>query len=113
MYWGVYFVVPLVYILSVILPDSVGVVLTPIGVFVAAIAFIVDIISKKLFTKVQMFKLFCDSLLVVKFAQLYEYEVVVTVASVVAVLSAFVLVIFFAYMMNEIAEEVREIGSDE
>ncbi len=107
--WGVYFIVPLMFILSVMLPDMVGVVLVPAGMLAAVIVLIADIISNKLLTRVQVFKLFCDSLLVMRFGQLYEHETVSTIAAAVGILSVFMLVVFFSCKLEELNDEARQI----
>jgi len=108
-YWCMYFIVPLMFISSIMLPDIISAVLVPVGMVAGVIVFVADIFSKKLFTKEQVFKLFCDSLLGIRFGQLYAYETVSTIAGVVAIGCVLVIVVWFSQKMDEVADEARNI----
>lgn len=107
--WSVFFIVPLMFILSLVCPDIFGLLLVPIGCGAAVIVFVIDALTKTLFKKEQFFKLFCCALLVIRLGQLYELSFVVEIGMGVAILSSLAIIVFFSSKMDEIAEEGRQI----
>lgn len=101
--WSVHFFVPLMFILSFVLQYSAAVVLVPVGLTVAVAVLITDAIRKNVHTRGQMFKLFCDELLVMRFGQLYENEVLVVLGAVLALIGVLILIVSFS--MEECSDE--------
>lgn len=107
--WGIFLIVPVVFILSTILPDIVNVVLLPVGCVAAVIVLVIDLFCKKIFAKEQIFKMFCYSLLLIKVGQLYECETVINIAAVVAVGSVLAIVIWLPIKLDDVSEQARKI----
>lgn len=105
-----FFMVPLTFVLSFVLPDIVNVVTVPMGLFFSAIVFIADCVRKKLFTRAQVFKMFLNSLLLMKFFILYEMKTCLYVTSGLALIFVFIILIVLADQFDTMVNESLRIN---
>ncbi len=107
--WGAFFIVPLMFVLSMLLPEIVGIVLAPAGVLIAIAVLVFDVCCKLFWKKEQVFKMFVSFMLVSKACMLYEYETASYVAGFIALALAFVITIFFAIGLEQLNIDAAKI----
>lgn len=110
--WGVFFIVPMTFITSIVKPDIVEHFIVPIGCLAALFVFIIDLFCEKLFIKEQVFKFFCYALLSIRFGQLYDFQLITDIGMGVALLCSLAMVIFFSLKMDGLADECRKLDGD-
>lgn len=108
--WGAFFIVPLVFVLSMLLPEIVALMLAPAGVVIAIAVAIFDICCKMFFKKEQVFKMFVNFMLVGKTCMLYECQLGAYISAFVAVALAFIITIYFSISLDKLGEEAEKIN---
>ncbi len=108
--WGLFFAVLLMFVLSMLLPDIAAVVLAPTGVLISLVVLVIDIICKFFRKKEQVFKMFVNFMLVGKTCQLYDLQTASYFAGAIALVLAFVIVIFFAVGLDKLSEDAAKIN---
>lgn len=106
-----FFVVPLMFVLSLIVPEIVAVVLAPAGVLTSIIVLVFDIVCKFFWKKEQVFKMFVNFMLLSKSCNLYGLQTAACASAVIALICAFVIVIFFSIGMEKIFEDAEKINN--
>lgn len=108
--WGAFFIVPLTFVLSMLLPEIVAIVLAPAGVLVAIAVCIFDICGKMFFKKEQVFKMFVNFMLVSKTCMLYDLQAASYVSGGITLVLAFVIVVFFALGLEQLNIDAEKIN---
>ncbi len=108
--WGAFFIVPLVFVLSMLLPDIAALILASAGVIVAIAVAVFDLCCKMFFKKEQIFKLFVDFMLIGKTCMLYDCQLGAYISAFVAIVLAFVITILFSIRLDKLGEAAEKIN---
>ncbi len=108
--WTFFFGVVLMFILSTIVPEIVGIILAPVGIVLAVITAILDCFGK-FNLKEQSIKWFIYSLLVLKLGQLYELNSLIYIATGVAVVLILVFIVRSSQSYDKMLDEARKIDN--
>ncbi|MCM1323616.1 MAG: hypothetical protein NC218_05600 [Acetobacter sp.] len=107
--WAIFAIVPLMFIASIILPEIISIVLVLVGCVAAGLVIILDICMGKFIAKEQVFKMFCNALLGIRYGTLFECSIVLNIAAVLAVICIFAIIIGMSVAFDNVAEEARKI----
>lgn len=106
---GVFFLVPLVSVLSLVCEGVVCNVLIFIGSVAAVLVIVSDVIAKKIFLKRQLVKLFFYAWLGVRFGQIYHSSLVVAVFAPVCCLFLILILGWMACLLEDSLRKVRKL----